>query len=41
MQVAGIRFRPAATYTLLLALPSLGLLLPLDYLWWRWIGNFG
>lgn len=41
MQVAGIRFRPAATYTLLLALPSLGVLLPLDYLWWRWIGNFG
>jgi anion transporter len=41
MQVAGIRFRAAATYTLVLALPSLGLLLPIDYLWWRWIGNFG
>ena len=41
MQIAGIGFAAAARYTLLLALPSLGLLLPLDYLWWRFIGYFG
>ena len=41
MQVAGIGFRPAARYTLLLAAPSLAVLLPIDYLWWRWIGAFG
>jgi anion transporter len=41
MQITGIGFRTAARYTLLLALPSLAVLLPLDYLWWRWIGYFG
>jgi anion transporter len=41
MQIAGIGFRAAASYTLLLALPSIFQLLPLDYLWWRFIGYFG
>jgi anion transporter len=40
MQIAGIGFRAAAGYTLLLALPSIFVLLPLDYLWWRFIGYF-
>jgi anion transporter len=40
MQIAGIGFRPAARYTLLIALPSIFLLLPMDYLWWRFIGYF-
>jgi anion transporter len=40
MQIAGIGFRAAARYTLLIALPSIFLLLPLDYLWWRFIGYF-
>ncbi|MCC6534684.1 MAG: anion permease [Burkholderiales bacterium] len=41
MQIGGIRFRDAARYTLALAVPSLAILLPLDYLWWRAIGYFG
>jgi anion transporter len=40
MQIAGIGFRAAAGYTLLLALPNIFVLLPLDYLWWRFIGYF-
>ena len=40
MQIAGIGFRAAAGYTLLLALPSIFVLLPLDFLWWRFIGYF-
>jgi anion transporter len=40
MQIAGIGFRAAARYTLLSALPGIFLLLPLDYLWWRFIGYF-
>ena len=40
MQIAGIGFRAAARYTLLIALLSIFLLLPLDYLWWRFIGYF-
>lgn len=41
MQVAGIGMRDAARYTVTLALASLVLLVPLDYLWWRAIGYFG
>jgi di/tricarboxylate transporter len=41
MQIAGISFRAAARYTLTLAVPSLAVLLPLDFLWWRFIGYFG
>ena len=41
MQIAGIGFRAAARYTLFIALPSIVVLLPLDYLWWRFIGHFG
>ncbi|MPZ46625.1 MAG: SLC13 family permease [Betaproteobacteria bacterium] len=41
MQLTGIGLRAAARYTLLLALPSFAVLLPLDYLWWRFIGYFG
>ncbi|MCC7080640.1 MAG: anion permease [Burkholderiales bacterium] len=40
MQLAGIGFRAAARYTLLVALPSILVLLPLNYLWWRFIGYF-
>lgn len=41
MQVAGIGMRAAARYTVTLALASLVILVPLDYLWWRAIGYFG
>jgi anion transporter len=41
MQVAGIGFRSVARYTLALAAPSMLILLPLDFLWWRVIGYFG
>jgi hypothetical protein len=41
MQIAGIRYRVAARYTLALALPSFVVLLPIDFLWWRTIGYFG
>ncbi|MGH8665605.1 MAG: SLC13 family permease [Burkholderiales bacterium] len=41
MQLTGIGLRAAARYTLLLALPTFTVLLPLDYLWWRFIGYFG
>jgi anion transporter len=41
MQIAGIGFGAAARYTLMLAVPSLAVLLPLDYVWWRCIGYFG
>jgi len=41
IQIAGMRYRSAARYTLMLAVPSVLLLLPLDYLWWRLIGYFG
>jgi len=41
MQVAGVGMRDAARYTATLALASLVLLLPLDYLWWRMIGYLG
>jgi anion transporter len=40
MQVGGIGLGVTARYTLLMAVPSLALLLPLDYLWWRLIGYF-
>jgi anion transporter len=40
MQLAGIRFRTAARYTLAIAVPSVIILLPLDFLWWRTIGYF-
>ena len=38
MQIAGERFRPAMLLCLQLALLSLVLLMPLDYLWWHWLG---
>jgi len=41
MHVTGIGFRDAARYTLALALPSVAILLPLDYLWWRVLGYLG
>ncbi len=41
MQITGIGFRDAARYTLALALPSVAILLPLDYLWWRALGYLG
>lgn len=41
MQVAGIGLRDAARYTAALAAVSLVVLVPLAYLWWRWIGYFG
>jgi anion transporter len=40
MQIAGIGFAAAARYTLFIAVPSIAVLLPLDYLWWRFIGYF-
>jgi anion transporter len=40
MQITGIGFREAARYTLALALPSMIILMPLDYLWWRVLGYF-
>lgn len=40
-QLAGIRLRDAARYTCVLAVPSLLLLIPLNFLWWRLIGYFG
>ena len=41
MQVTGIRFVDAARYTVALAVPSIALLIPIDYLWWRAMGYFG
>jgi anion transporter len=38
LQLAGEKMRPAMQMTLLLALATLILLLPLDYLWWRLLG---
>ena len=38
MQLAGERMREAIKVCLLLASLTLLLLLPLDYLWWRWLG---
>lgn len=41
MQIAGVGLRDASRYTLALALASMAMLLPLDYFWWRFIGQFG
>ena len=41
MQIAGIGLRDGARYTLTLAILSLAVLMPLNYLWWRAIGYFG
>lgn len=41
MQIAGIGLRDGARYTLMLAVLSLAVLMPLNYLWWRAIGYFG
>lgn len=38
MQLAGEHTRPAIKLTLLLAVATILVLLPLDYLWWRWLG---
>lgn len=38
MQLAGEQTRPAIKLSLLLAAVTLLVLLPLDYLWWRWLG---
>jgi len=38
MQLAGEKTRPAIVLTLLLALATILLLLPLDYLWWKLLG---
>lgn len=40
-QVAGIKFRDAMRFVVPLALVSLLVLVPLDYLWWRIIGFLG
>ena len=40
-QVAGLRLRRVLRITVPLALVSLLLLLPINYLWWRAIGYFG
>jgi anion transporter len=41
MQITGIGWHAAARYTVLIAVPSIALLLPLDFLWWRLIGYIG
>lgn len=41
MQLAGERVREAIKVCLVLALVTLLFLLPLDYLWWRWLGWLG
>lgn len=41
MQLAGEKIREAIKVCLVLALVTLLLLLPLDYLWWRWLGWIG
>lgn len=38
MQLAGENTRPVIRMTLLLAIISVLVLIPLDYLWWRWLG---
>jgi len=40
-QVAGIKFRDAMRFVVPMALVSLVVLVPLDYLWWRIIGFLG
>lgn len=41
VQVAGLRLRRVLRMTVPLALLSVGVLLPINYLWWRVIGYFG
>jgi len=38
MQLAGEKTRPAIKLSLLLAVVTILVLLPVDYLWWRWLG---
>lgn len=38
MQLAGEKTRPAIMLTLQMALVTILLLLPLDYLWWKILG---
>ncbi|MGE5506013.1 MAG: SLC13 family permease [Actinomycetota bacterium] len=38
MQLGGERLKPAQTLCLLLAVATVTVLLPLDFLWWRWLG---
>jgi len=40
MHLAGVRFPTAARYTLAIAAPSLLVVLPIDFLWWKAIGYF-
>ena len=40
-QLAGIKFRDAMRFIVPLALCSIIVLIPLDYLWWHLIGYFG
>lgn len=41
IQMGGISTRDAARLTLALAGVSIFILLPVNYLWWRWLGVFG
>ncbi|MDA0998218.1 MAG: SLC13 family permease [Proteobacteria bacterium] len=38
MQLAGVRFKDGAKMTLSLAAVSIAVLVPLNYLWWSWLG---
>jgi len=40
MQVAGVTLRQILRLTLPLAAVCLFVLMPLDFLWWRWLGYF-
>jgi hypothetical protein len=41
VQVSGLRFARVLRMTVPLALVSLFVLLPINYVWWRAIGYFG
>ena len=38
MQLGGVPLRDAAKMTIVLAAVSLVVLVPLNYLWWSWLG---
>lgn len=40
MQLAGVSIKDGAKFTVILALLSLLILVPLNYIWWNWLGLF-
>jgi hypothetical protein len=38
LHFGGVRLKPVTLFCLTLAGLTIAVLLPLDYLWWRWLG---